>query len=319
MTDGGRVLRRGAVAGLLGAAVIGAWFLLVDWSRGRPLETPALLAAVLLHGETAAQVPAATWRLVLEYSLFHVAAFELFGVAAALLLAAAEQEPPLLIALVLFFVAFEGFFVALILFHGASLERHISWWSVLAGNLLATVAMLGYFFAEHPALGRSLFGPWTRVVREGVLAGLIGALVVAIWFVGWDLARAEPFRTPAMLGNALLHGPAAGVTGTVTAVAVIAYTVFHGAAFVVFGIVAAVMLAFVERQPLLLLGVFVLFISFEVAFFAATILLDEVLVRSLGLWAILGGNLLAATAMLAYFLSRHPGLGARFTEHWTAD
>jgi hypothetical protein len=40
---------------------------------------------------------------------------------------------------------------------------------------------------------------------------------------------------------------------------------------------------------------------------------------SLGPWTILGGNLLAATAMLAYFLSRHRGLGARFVEHWERE
>ena len=34
------------------------------------------------------------------------------------------------------------------------------------------------------------------------------------------------------------------------------------------------------------------------------------------LWTIFVGNILAATAMLAYFLARHRGLHGRLLEHW---
>jgi hypothetical protein len=37
MTSRGRVLRDGVFAGLLGAAVVAAWFLLYDTVRGLPL------------------------------------------------------------------------------------------------------------------------------------------------------------------------------------------------------------------------------------------------------------------------------------------
>ena len=45
----GQIIRDGAVA-VLGAATVAVWFLLFDFSRGSPLETPAVLAAVLFHG-----------------------------------------------------------------------------------------------------------------------------------------------------------------------------------------------------------------------------------------------------------------------------
>jgi len=46
------------------------------------------------------------------------------------------------------------------------------------------------------------------VLREGVVAGLIGAVVVAVWFLFFDLARGRPFLTPGLLGGAVFRGPA---------------------------------------------------------------------------------------------------------------
>ena len=46
---------------------------------------------------------------------------------------------------------------------------------------------------------------------------------------------------------------------------------------------------------------------------------DEALLRSLGWWTIFVGNLLAATAMLAYFRARHPSLGTRVRAQWALE
>ena len=46
----------------------------------------------------------------------------------------------------------------------------------------------------------------SRYLREGIIAGLIGAAIVAAWFLIYDAARGQPLRTPALLGAALLHG-----------------------------------------------------------------------------------------------------------------
>ena len=45
-----------------------------------------------------------------------------------------------------------------------------------------------------------------RIVREGFIAGLIGATLVATWFLLVDLVAGRPFFTPAMLGDALFWG-----------------------------------------------------------------------------------------------------------------
>ncbi len=313
-----RIVRSGTAAGLLGAATVALWFLVIDWSRGRPLETPALLAAVLLHGATGPAPPAETWTLVGEYTVLHVLAFLAVGVAAAALIVAAERERGLIVALLVFFAGFEVFLIAIIAFHGPVLMAAVPWGSVLAANLLASGVMLAYFFLRHRALGRSLLGPWTAVAREGVAAGLVGAATVAVWFLLYDTAAGRPFYTPALLGAALLRGIRDPSLLHVHATLVLAYTVLHGAAFVGFGLGAAALLAAAEREPVLLLGLFVLFTVFEVAFFGFVMLLDAALVEALGWWTILAGNLLAVIAMLVYFRARHVGLGARFQERWAS-
>jgi hypothetical protein len=311
-----RIVLDGIVAGLLGAAAVALWFLLFDASRGRAFETPALLAAVLLHGASGAEVPAITWSLVVQYSVLHVTAFAVFGIAAAALIAAAEREPGLVIALIVFFAGFEVFFIALVVFHGPALMANLSWWSILVGNLLASAAMFAFFFFGHHALGQALLGPWTSVVREGVVGGIIGAATVAVWFVVYDTATERPLYTPALLGAAILKGLRDPATLHISTGVVLGYTVFHTTAFILFGILAAVLLAVAEREPIHLLGVFVLFTCFEVFFFSAVMLVDQALLASLGWWTIFVANILAAAAMLAYFLPKHRELGGRLLEHW---
>jgi hypothetical protein len=309
-------VRNGVIAGVLGAAVVALWFLVVDGTRGRPFETPALLAAVMLHGNLGPDLPI-LWSYVLEYTALHFAAFIVFGVAAAFLIVAAEREIGLAAALVVFFAAFEVFFIALVTVLGPSVASRIAWWTVLVGNFLASAAMLAYFFLRHRALGRGLLGSWIRVVREGVVAGLIGAATVAVWFLVYDSAVGRPLHTPALLGAALLQGLRDPTQLRITTNVVLGYTVLHGAAFVSFGILAATLLAVTEREPLLLFGVFMLFTCFEVFFFGIVMAMDVALVESLGWWTIFVGNILAAATMLTYFLARHRGLHRRSAAEWT--
>jgi len=302
---------------LLGAVTVALWFLVFDATRGHPFETPALLAAGLLHGVTGAQLlPAISWSLIGEYTVLHVAVFLIVGLVAAGLIVAAEREPGLVIALVVFFAGFEVFFIALVMFHGPVLMAAVSWWAVLAGNLLATATMLAYFFLRHGALGQALLAPWTMVAREGVVAGLIGAAVVAVWFLVYDTAAGRPFYTPALLGAAILKGLRDPAALHVSTAVVLGYTVMHGAAFVLFGLLAAVLIAATEWEPALLLAVFVLFTCFEVFFFGLVKVVDEALVKSLGWWTIFVANILAATAMLTYFRARHRGLRRRMLARW---
>jgi hypothetical protein len=311
-----RIVIDGAVAGIIGAVVVALWFLIFDTIRGHPLETPALLAATILHGTHTAQVHRAIGLLTLEYSLLHFAAFIAFGVAGGLLLETCETESSLLFSLAIFFAAFEVFFIAVVLFLGPNVMAELTWWGIIVGNLLATAAMLSYFFWRHPALAWNLLGAWIGVAREGVTAGLVGAIVVALWFMGYDLASGNSFHTPAILGAMVFQN--ANVTDGIKATVplVLGYTILHFFAFVAFGVALAILLAASEWEPFMALGAMLLLAVFEVFFVGFVSLVDQSALEVLGWWKIVAGNILALIAMTTYFIRSHRGLGVKLVERW---
>jgi hypothetical protein len=306
------VLREGIVAGVIGAAVVAIWFFVFDLLRGRPFLTPTLLGSFVFFGvNTPAGVEPAVGP-ILGYTILHGLAFVAFGVVAATMMAMSEREPSLFIAFVILFAAFEVFFFGVLSIVGRAMQAALVWWAVLIGNLLASIAMLWFFFRAHRALPRSLIGSWGGVLREGVVAGLLGAAVVALWFFGIDAIQGEPLRTPRLLGTALLRAadPNAGM---------LAYTALHGLAFIGFGIVGALLIAGAERQPLLVFALVILFTAFEIFFFGAVIIMASWILDELAGWTIFVGNILAAAVMLAYYFKGHRTLARRLTQAWAEE
>ena len=62
------------------------------------------------------------------------------------------------------------------------------------------------------------------IVRDGLVAGLIGAGGVAIWFLVIDAISGRPFFTPSVLGSAMFFGLRDPAVATVEMQAVAAYT-----------------------------------------------------------------------------------------------
>lgn len=304
------VLRDGVVAGLIGAAVVAVWFLVLDVGRGRPLLTPALLGSAVFQGLTDPEALVIAPTPILLYTILHGVAFIGFGVIAAALVMAAEREPAMLIAFVILFAGFEAFFIGAVAALGRSMLGALVWWAILAGNLLASVAMITYFCATHRRLPALLLGRWGAVLKEGLVAGLIGAAAVALWFLVLDFGTGEPLRTPLLLGTRLFGD------GQPPMVTVALYSVAHGLAFSIFGVVAALLINGAESQPLLVLGLAILFTAFEVFFFAAIVIAAKWMLDELTGWAIFLGNVLAATAMLWYFFTQHRSLAARLVGSW---
>jgi hypothetical protein len=315
----GRVIREGVVAGLIGAAAVAAWFLLFDMAKGRPFETPALLGAAVFQGLRTVQEVQITPAIVLGYTVLHGLAFIAFGIFCAVLLAAADREPALVWAFVLLFACFEVFFLALGALFAQSVMSGLVWWAILVGNLLAAAGMLAYFFLGHRALGGALLGAWGSAIREGIAAGLIGAALVAVWFLAYDLFKGHPFRTPTLLGAAVFRGLADPGALQPELGLILGYTVLHGLAFVLFGVVAALLVVAAERQPILIVGLFMLFAAFEVLFFGLITILSQSLLGRLVWWTIFVGNLLAAVGMLLYFFRGHKALSRRLTETWPVE
>jgi hypothetical protein len=292
--------------------VVAVWFFVFDLLRGRPFLTPTLLGSFVFFGvDTPAGVTPALGP-ILGYTVLHGLAFIAFGIVAATMMAMSEREPSLFVAFVILFAAFEVFFFGVLSIVGDAMQAALVWWAVLIGNLLASIAMLWFFFRAHRALPRTLVGSWGGVLREGIVAGLLGAAVVALWFFGIDAIQGEILGTPRLLGTALLR------VADPTA-AMLAYTALHGLAFIAFGIVGALLIAGAERQPLLVFALVILFTAFEIFFFGAVIIAASWVLDEVAGWTIFVGNILAATVMLAYFFSGHRALARRLTQAWVEE
>jgi hypothetical protein len=306
------VLREGTIAGLLGAATVAIWFLIFDVLRGKPFLTPALLGSAVFHGLRDPTGIDPALGPILGYTILHGLAFIAFGVVVAAFIALSESEPALFIAVIILFACFEMFFLGALGAVGASMIGAVVWWAILVGNLLAAIVMLWYFFVGHRALSRALIGPWGTVLQEGLVAGLVGAAIVALWFLAIDTIRGEPLRTPQLLGTAFLRQ-------TEPVAAVLSYTVVHGLAFMVFGVVSSGLVASAERQPVFVFFLIILFTAFEVFSFGVIIIVAKWVLDEVAGWTIFVGNLLATGAMLAYFFRRHRALARRLSDAWAED
>ena len=153
----------------------------------------------------------------------------------------------------------------------------------------------------------------TRLYQEGLIAGLVGAATVALWFLIIDVIQGRPLYTPTVLGTALfgrgagLPGPDAGPDLGM----VLMFTWVHGLAFVIVGGIVARLLAVAERQSSAGFGILMLFVLFEFGFIAVAMVIAQPVLRALAWPAILVANLLAAATMGGYFKLRHPNLSVQ--------
>lgn len=151
----------------------------------------------------------------------------------------------------------------------------------------------------------------SRLYREGMIAGVLGAAAVALWFLLLDALAGQPLWTPTVLGTALFRrgaGLEAAATLPVSLEMVAMFTWVHGLVFAALGGIAARMLGYVERHPGAGFGVLLLFVVFQFAFIVAATVVAAPVLRALSAWSILVANLLAAGAMTAYLRQRHPDL-----------
>jgi hypothetical protein len=146
-------------------------------------------------------------------------------------------------------------------------------------------------------------------LREGLIAGALGATGVAVWFLIVDLVAAGLFFTPVRLGNAF--GRALDVPPMVNSNigALLGYTVVHYAGFAVVGIAAAAIVHASRRQPAVLAGAFLAFVVGEVLIYGFIALLHATDLLGHLTWVLIAvGNLIGA-ALIGWKLWRdHPGL-----------
>jgi hypothetical protein len=306
------VVARGVAAGLVGGTALALFFLIVDGAEGVPLRTPSFIANALV-GSTGVEMG---FGLVVLYTIIHFAAFVALGVLVSWLLTLVETASPVLLGLVLGFLMFDLLFYGSVVVTGVNVVEELGWPEVLAGNLVAGVTMLGMLHllgATQPVTWMESFSA-NRVVREGVVAGLIGAMIVAGWFLIFDLMRGQPFFTPAALGSTLFLGASSISEVSITPIPVLGYSLLHFSAFILAGFLAAGIAAAAEDQPPLVLGAVLFFAVFEAFFMGALAMLAEFLLGTLAWWTVAVGNLLAAVSMGLYLWMHHPKLRAALIE-----
>src|SRR3989441_7725341 len=116
--------------------------------------------------------------------------------------------PRLLLAVPFGLVAQELVFYAGLLLSGTPRVAVVPWPHVVIANVLSGCVLMWYLHRAQPdegALGLAALKGHPLLAR-GLVTGLIGAGVVAVWFFLLDVAAGHPLRTPAALGAALLFG-----------------------------------------------------------------------------------------------------------------
>jgi hypothetical protein len=147
-------LGEGSTVGVLGALAVAGWFLLLDLIASRPFFTPSVLGQVILFGRDTPVLTPVPEAIAL-YSFVHFAAFIGLGVLVTQLVHLAVRDAFFRFALLLLFVVFEVAFYGLTYVFFEGTRGVFPWWSMLAANTVASIAMGTYIWMRHPALRQS--------------------------------------------------------------------------------------------------------------------------------------------------------------------
>jgi len=149
-------LLRGVVNGLIGAAVVAAWFFVLDVARGAPFHTPAALGSALLLGAAGPGEIVVTFGVIAVYTVVHIAAFVIGGILFVALAEQVERVPAMALLVLLTAILLEGLVLATIGVGAQWVLGTVGWWSVAVANVLAVLAMGWQVWRTHPMLQRRL-------------------------------------------------------------------------------------------------------------------------------------------------------------------
>ncbi len=147
------------------------------------------------------------------------------------------------------------------------------------------------------------------VYLDGLIAGIIGAAIIAIWFLFLDAVTRLPLYTPTVLGTGLFVSAedlASTENVQVSLKLTLMYSGVHGVVFVVLGVIAAYFLLWTKKNLNLGLSILLLFVILEIGFVGTTFAFAKPVLHELAWSMVLLGNLLAAAGMASYLWLRNP-------------
>ena len=148
-------------------------------------------------------------------------------------------------------------------------------------------------------------------VREGAIAGAIGAAVIATWYFILDMLAGQPLQTPIRIAQHLF-GAGSSDAGDLGIIAVV--TVVHFTFFAVAGIVLTALVHLAARHIEWRMGVLLAFVIglgfFTGLGYAAGINQPQ----PVPFWKAFGGGLIAIVAMGFYLWHSHPALIRSFAD-----
>jgi hypothetical protein len=149
-------------------------------------------------------------------------------------------------------------------------------------------------------------------VREGISTGLVGGLLVALWYLVFDTAAGHPLRTPDTFGRIFFHGDVNPGPRGLLPQAILGFTLLHFVFYILVGMVLTLLVHLAARNIALRMGVWLGLVSAFCLFVGLTFMLTTSTGERLPLWSVLGGSLLGVGAMGTYLWRRHPRLRQSF-------
>jgi hypothetical protein len=151
-------------------------------------------------------------------------------------------------------------------------------------------------------------------VREGVVTGVIGAVIVALWYFIVDTAGGQPLHTPNVLGKIFFHGDLTPGVRQIVPQVVLGFTVVHFLAFALVGTGLALLVHLATRNIALRMGVWIGMVVAFGLYAGLTYMLGMATGERLSPWLVVSGSLLGVLGMAGYLWRRHPRLRRSFDQ-----
>jgi hypothetical protein len=150
------------------------------------------------------------------------------------------------------------------------------------------------------------------ILSEGLVTGLLGGVLVAIWYLVVDLGRGQLFYTPNVLGQVFVARDTMPRVQQVIPEAVAQYSVLHFAVFLLLGIVLVALAHLATRNPSLRMGVWLGLIIAFLLFIGHLLMLYALTDQRFPWGSALVGSILGIGSMAFFLWRRHPALRGTF-------